>query len=110
MLRNLTNLNDMDNTKMKNFTIRVLSGAVLAAVLFGATLLSPWGYVALLAVITAIGIWEFYNLVAACGYTPQRVMGTALGVILFGFGAAIFASFAISRSVEAEMVILAALL
>lgn len=110
MLRNLTNLNYMDKTKLKNFTIRTLSGAVLAAVLFGATLLSPWGYVALLAVITVIGIWEFYNLAAASGYSSQRVMGVALGVILFGFGAALFASFAISRSVAAEMVILAALL
>ena len=100
----------MDKTKLKNLSIRTLSGAVLAAVLFGVTLLSPWGYVALMAVITAIGIWEFYNLAAACGCSSQRVMGVALGVMLFGFGAAIFASFAISRSIEAEMVILAALL
>ncbi len=96
--------------KLKNLTVRTLSGAVLAAVLFGATLLSPWGYVALLAVITAVGVWEFYNLAQGCGYSAQRVMGTSLAVILFGFGAAIFASVAVVRSLEAERVILAAIL
>ena len=96
--------------KLKNLTVRTLSGAVLAAVLFGATLLSPWGYVALLAVITAVGVWEFYNLAQGCGYSAQRVMGTSLAVILFGFGAAIFASVAVARSLEAERVILAAIL
>ena len=96
--------------KLKNLTVRTLSGAVLAAVLFGVTLLSPWGYVALLAVITAVGVWEFYNLAQGCGYSAQRVMGTSLAVILFGFGAAIFASVAVARSLEAERVILAAIL
>lgn len=100
----------MNKDKLKNLSVRILTGAGLAAVLFGATLLSPWGYVALMAVIAAVGTWEFYNLCNHCGYTPQRVMGVALAVILFGFGAALFASFAIARSFEAEIVILAALL
>ncbi|MBQ6870036.1 MAG: phosphatidate cytidylyltransferase [Alistipes sp.] len=100
----------MNREKLKNLLVRTLSGAVLAALLFGATLLSPWGYVALMAAVTAVGVWEFYGLCSRCGYSPQRVMGTTLAVVFFGFGAALFASFAVSRSLEAEMVILAAML
>ena len=61
--------------KMKNLAVRTLSGAVLAAVLFGATLLSPWGYMALLVAVTVVGVLEFYKLSQSCGYAPQRVMG-----------------------------------
>ena len=52
----------MNREKLKNLLVRTLSGAVLAALLFGATLLSPWGYVALMAAVTAVGVWEFYGL------------------------------------------------
>lgn len=96
--------------KLKNLIVRTLSGAVLAALLFGATLLSPWGYIALLDVVTAVGAWEFYRLCSHCGYSPQRVMGTALAVVLFGFGAAVFAAVTVSRDLQPEAVILASLL
>ena len=96
--------------KMKNLAVRTLSGAVLAAVLFGATLLSPWGYIALLGVVTVVGVLEFYKLSQCCGYAPQKVMGVALSVVLFGFGAAIFSSIVIARSEIAESLILATLL
>ena len=96
--------------KMKNLAVRTLSGAVLAAVLFGATLLSPWGYVALLGAVTVVGVLEFYKLSQCCGYAPQKVMGVALSVVLFGFVAAIFSSIVIARSEIAESLILAAML
>ena len=96
--------------KMKNLAVRTLSGAVLAAVLFGATLLSPWGYMALLGAVTVVGVLEFYKLSQCCGYAPQKVMGVALSVVLFGFGAAIFSSIVIARSEIAESLILAAML
>ena len=100
----------MNSDKLKNLTVRTLSGAVLAALLFGATLLSPWGYMALLAIVTVVGVWEFYNLCEQCGYAPQRVMGVALAVVLFAFGASIFASISIARSSLAEVIILASIL
>lgn len=100
----------MNSDKLKNLAIRTLSGAVLAALLFGATLLSPWGYMALLAVVVVVGVWEFYSLCEACGYAPQRVMGLTLSVLLFAFGAAIFSSVVINRSTVAESIILAAIL
>ena len=100
----------MNSDKLKNLAVRTLSGAVLAALLFGATLLSAWGYVAVLAVVTVVGVWEFYNLCEACGYRPQRVMGVTLSLVLFCFGASIFASMVIARSAVAESVILAAIL
>ena len=98
------------NNKLKNLAIRTASGAVLAAVLFGATLLSPWGYMALLGVIVAVGVWEFYKLANGCGYSPQRVMGLALSLTLFAFGAAVFYSIVIARSSVAETIIFAAIL
>ncbi|MBQ5701345.1 MAG: phosphatidate cytidylyltransferase [Alistipes sp.] len=98
------------NNKLKNLAIRTASGAVLAAVLFGATLLSPWGYMALLGVIVAVGVWEFYKLANGCGYSPQRVMGLALSLTLFAFGAAVFCSIVIARSSVAETIIFAAIL
>lgn len=100
----------MNSDKLKNLTIRTLSGAVLAALLFGATLLSPWGYVAMLAVIVVVGVWEFYSLCEACGYAPQKVMGVTLSVLLFAFGASVFSSVVIERSIVAESIILAAIL
>ena len=100
----------MNKDKLKNLAVRTLSGAVLAAILFGATLLSPWGYMALLAVIVVVGVWEFYSLCQHCGYVPQRVMGTVLAVVLYGFGASIFYSIVIARSALAENIILAAML
>ena len=100
----------MDKSKLKNLTVRTLSGAVLAAILFGATLLSPWGYVALLAVIVVVGVWEFYKLAKGCGYYPQFFMGVTFSVVLFAFGAAIFHSMVIARSAIAEKVIFAAIL
>jgi phosphatidate cytidylyltransferase len=79
----------MNKEKLKNLTVRTLSGAMLAAVLFGATLISGYGYVALMAVVVAVGVWEFYNLCESCGYKPQRYLGTALALFFY-----LFASFA----------------
>ena len=80
----------MNKEKLKNLTVRTLSGAVLAAVLFGATFISGYGYVVLLAVVAAVGVWEFYNLCEGCGYKPQRYLGTALALIVYTFAALAF--------------------
>ena len=80
----------MNKEKLKNLTVRTLSGAVLAAVLFGATFISGYGYVLLLAVVATVGVWEFYNLCEGCGYKPQRYLGTALALTVYTFAALAF--------------------
>ena len=80
----------MNKEKLKNLTVRTLSGAVLAAVLFGATFISGYGYVILLAVVATVGVWEFYNLCEGCGYKPQRYLGTALALTVYTFAALAF--------------------
>ena len=81
------------NDKVKNLTVRTLSGAFLVVLLLGATLLSVWGYVALLAVIAIVGLWEFYNLCDACGYKPQRICGTAMLLALLAVTVSILAGY-----------------
>ena len=80
----------MNKEKLKNLTVRTLSGAVLAAVLFGATFISGYGYVILLAVVATVGVWEFYNLCEGSGYKPQRYLGTALALTVYTFAALAF--------------------
>ncbi len=80
----------MNREKLKNLTIRTMSGIVLAAVLLGATLISGWGYVALLAVVVTVGVWEFYNLCERCEYRPQRYLGLTLALGLYSVAAMAF--------------------
>ncbi len=66
--------------KMKNLIVRTASGAVLVAVVFGAVLWSRWSLCALLALLIAGGMTEFYALARKCGSSPQPVIGTAAGL------------------------------
>ena len=70
--------------KMKNLTIRTLSGIVLAVVMLGAIVWSPWSYGVLFAVLLTAGMLEFYALAAERGAAPQRILGLAAGALLFG--------------------------
>ena len=72
--------------KLKNFLVRTASGAVLLAVVLGAAFIGPWGYSALLFIITGVGVWEFYALARAKGVEPQRVPGLvgSLAITLSG--------------------------
>ncbi len=69
--------------KMKNLVVRTISGAVMLAVMPAAMLYSPWSYGALLLVLLVPGMQEFYNLTEQCKAAPQRIIGTAAGVVLF---------------------------
>ncbi len=68
---------------MKNLTVRALSGAILAVVMIGATLLSQWSFGALLLVLLVGGMNEFYTLSARQDQRPQRLIGLIMGVMLF---------------------------
>ncbi len=72
---------------MKDLLIRTASGAVLAAVVVGATLVSRWSFGALLAVVAVGCVAEFYRLCRKCGSEPLRTLGivTTLAVVALGF-------------------------
>lgn len=69
-------------SKMKNFVVRTLSGAVLLIVVLGAILWSKWSFGALLLLITLGGEWEFYRMAQKAGYSPQRLLGLAAGAAI----------------------------
>lgn len=68
--------------KLKNFIVRTLSGAVLLAVVLGASM-SFETYWMLLFVITTIGMWEFYKIAEAVACRPRKMLGLAAGLTLF---------------------------
>ncbi|MBQ3248180.1 MAG: phosphatidate cytidylyltransferase [Alistipes sp.] len=68
--------------KLKNFVVRTLSGAVLLAVVLGASM-SFETYWMLLLMIAAIGMWEFYMIAEAVECFPRKILGMAAGITLF---------------------------
>lgn len=68
--------------KMKNLAIRSVSGVALAVVMLGAILWSQWSFGALLALLTLVGMHEFYALCERRGEAPQRVLGLVAGAVL----------------------------
>ena len=73
----------------KNLMTRTLSGAVLAVVIVGSLLWSPWSFGAVLALLVAGGMYEFYALAEKRGSRPQRVLGIAVALALFGLSAVV---------------------
>ena len=69
--------------KMKNLAVRTVSGLVLAVVVLGAIVWSQWSFGALLLVLLAVGMLEFYALAGKQGNAPQKVVGLAAGIVLF---------------------------
>ncbi len=60
------------NDKMKNLAVRAASGAALVAVMFGATLWNRGGFAAMLAVVGAGCLGEFYAMARRAGLRPMR--------------------------------------
>lgn len=71
------------NEKMKNLTVRTLSGAVIAAVVVLSIICSQWSFALLLGVLLVGGMLEFYSLAGKSGNNPQKLLGLAAGVVLF---------------------------
>ena len=69
--------------KMKNLAVRTMSGLVLAAVVLGAIAWSQWSFGALLLVLLAVGMHEFYVLAGKQGNSPQKIVGLVAGIVLF---------------------------
>lgn len=88
------------NDKLKNFIVRTLSGAVMLAVVLGAILASEWSFIALMAVITLGGIWEFYNFAQKAGYQPMKLLGLFGGMMIFAIAISLFVLFATKDSTK----------
>lgn len=69
--------------KLKNLIVRTLSGAVMLAVLLGATLYSFWSFALLALLIVVGGLWEFYRLSELDGAKPVKWLGMLTGVLIW---------------------------
>ncbi len=78
------------NDKLKNLIVRTLSGAVMLALLLGATLTSITTFLILLLVVMVAGMMEFYRLAQLDGARPQRWLGLTMGVLIFTFAIVFF--------------------
>lgn len=73
--------------RMKDLSVRTLSGIALAALVVGATLWSKWSFGALMFFVVIGGTAEFYRLCRRCGIAPMEGMGivSAAGLFLLNF-------------------------
>lgn len=85
--------------KLKNFLVRTASGAVLLAIVLGASYCGVISYSALLLLIAVVGVWEFYGLAMAKGCEPQLSLGLIGTASLSLTGCAL----AISTYIENEL-------
>ncbi len=75
------------NDKLKNLLVRTASGTVLAVVMIGVILWSPFGVMAFAFAIMIGAILEFYSLCKHGGYSPRVVLGTVLATAMFAIAA-----------------------
>ncbi len=73
-------------SKRHNFVVRVLSGVILAIVVFGAIYSSYLGFGLLLLAIVLGSLREFYRMSREKGIEPQDVAGYFAGAAIFGYG------------------------
>lgn len=70
------------NDKTKNLLIRTASAAVLLAVVLLATLTNVTLYTLFAVAITVGALLEFYAMCRKAGYTPNRVFGVSIAVLI----------------------------
>jgi len=70
---------------MNNFFTRAITGTVYVAVLICSVLFfQPYAFAVLMLALVIIGVNEFYTLLPAEKYQPNRILGIAFSIILFG--------------------------
>jgi phosphatidate cytidylyltransferase len=69
--------------KYTNFTQRVITGLVGAAVVIAATLLGEWSYFGVFFLICLFSLMEFYKLAGLDGMIPQKSLGILSGLSVF---------------------------
>lgn len=95
--------------KLRNFIIRALSGIVMFVVLLGAILTSQWSFVALMGVIAIGGMWEFYRMAEQAGYSPMKLLGAFMGIVVFCINLAVMLFFSRQSDSTGSTLIIAAL-
>ncbi|MEI6172973.1 MAG: phosphatidate cytidylyltransferase [Bacteroidota bacterium] len=68
---------------MSNFWARTITGLSMVFILLAALWFSGWFFMLIFLVITILGLWEFYGLIASAQCHPQRYYGTAAGILLY---------------------------
>jgi CDP-diglyceride synthetase len=66
---------------LNNFYRRSITGIAFVLVLGGAILINPFTFFALIIVIVALGIAEFYRLIDGTGLKANKVLGMATGIL-----------------------------
>jgi phosphatidate cytidylyltransferase len=68
---------------MKDILIRSITGAGLVLAIVGGILLGNVYFASLFFIVTILGTYEFYNMLAGSKYNPQKIFGTAISGILY---------------------------
>ncbi|MDR2814254.1 MAG: phosphatidate cytidylyltransferase [Prevotellaceae bacterium] len=69
--------------KLRNLFIRLLSGAIYAALMLGSLYLCPQAFASVMAFAVVVSMHEFYGIAAKTGVSPQRTAGLLCGVTVF---------------------------
>lgn len=70
---------------MSNFWKRTLFGSLFVIIVIGSAMLGEYALLTLLALISALGLWELYGLCEKDGIYPQKITGIVLGMVPFLF-------------------------
>ena len=100
----------MENKKLKELTVRTVSGVVMLLLFIGALVLSPWSAAALFGVIMIGGLLEFYNLCRKKGFAPMYSVGIATSVALLVVTFTVFTQWGVPATEMTARLVLGALL
>ncbi len=70
-------------SKYSNLTQRIIAGLLGSAGIIAAVCYSDWTYFLVFFIICLFSLLEFYKLAAVDGVVPERVLGTAGGIMVF---------------------------
>ncbi len=68
---------------MSNFWTRTITGLSMVFILLLALFFSGWVFALIFLVITVVGLWEFYGIIASDLCLPQKRYGTMAGALLY---------------------------
>jgi phosphatidate cytidylyltransferase len=75
---------------MSNFWARTITGLSMVFLLLLALYFSGWVFAGIFLVVTMLGLWEFYGLIAGESCHPQKLWGTIAGMLIFASTAIAF--------------------
>jgi phosphatidate cytidylyltransferase len=69
--------------KYNNLTQRIITGLLGSAGIIAGVYYSDWTYFAIFFIICFFSLLEFYKLAGLDGLTPQKSLGTLIGILIF---------------------------